>query len=570
MSAPHILRLKIERFRGMAEIDWLPGPGLNVILGGGDVGKTTLLDSIALLLSPVNPSTVPDTDYLGRASDQGFSIEALIAIPAVCGIGGLMKPAWPWQWTGTEAIVPSIEEGVTTGEPVYRIRVRGTEDLELQYEILQPNGDSDSFPVALRRAIGLVRLGGDDRNDRDLRLVHGSALDRLLSDQGMRSRMAATLTGAEIAKDLADDKRDALNRLSATFQQGHLPSGLDLQITGGQSASIASMVGLTAKRDGVLLPLATWGAGTRRMAALTIAEQNQAETPITLVDEVERGLEPYRQHVLVNKLAEAGTQAFVTSHSPAAIAAAAGARLWYIDHAGGIGEISGDVAKRHRQNDPALFLSRMAVVAEGKTEQGFVLQLLEWMSRGPLERRGIHVCDGGGHENALELLEALSRANLQFGGFADEEGKHPARWKAVGDKMGALLFRWEKGSTEEEIIGAVPEGRLEELVTDPEGVLTGRRLRSLAERLDLKDKDWATISAAAGENLRQVIIDAALGRTPTGKDAREKEFKSDARNWFKSIEGGRELATKLHRLGLRRAFFPRLMPFLSSVLRAAP
>jgi hypothetical protein len=382
--------------------------------------------------------------------------------------------------------------------------------------------------------------------------------------------MAATLTGAEIAKDLADDKRDALNQLSATFRDIRLPSDLDLQITGGQGASIASMVGLTAKRDGVTLPLTTWGAGTRRMAALAIAEQNQGETPITLVDEVERGLEPYRQHVLVGKLDEAGTQAFVTSHSPAAISAADGARLWYVDHAGSIGEISGDVAKRHRQNDPALFLSRIAVVAEGKTEQGFVLELLERMSRGQLDRRGIHVCDGNGHESTLELLEALSRANLRFGGFADEEGKHPARWQAVGDKLGALLFRWEKGSTEEEIISVVPEDLLEELVADPAGVQTGRRLRLLADRLDLEDKDWASIRAAAGDNLRQLIIDAALGRAPEGKEASAKEFKSEARNWFKSVEGGRELACKIHSLGLRRAMFPRLMPFLGAVLRAAP
>ena len=71
--------------------------------------------------------------------------------------------------------------------------VRGTEDLEFAYEIMQPDGSSDFFPVALRRSIGLVRLSGDDRNDRDLRLVQGSALDRLLSDKGRRSRMASEL-----------------------------------------------------------------------------------------------------------------------------------------------------------------------------------------------------------------------------------------------------------------------------------------------------------------------------------------------------------------------------------------
>ena len=50
--------------------------------------------------------------------------------------------------------------------------------------------------VSLRRSIGLVRLSGDDRNDRDLRLVQGSALDRLLSDKALRSRLASELAKA--------------------------------------------------------------------------------------------------------------------------------------------------------------------------------------------------------------------------------------------------------------------------------------------------------------------------------------------------------------------------------------
>lgn len=44
------------------------------------------------------------------------------------------------------------------------------------------------------------------------------------------------------------------------------------------------MVGLTAIRGEVALPLSSWGAGTRRLAALAITEQNQSEVPITVVD----------------------------------------------------------------------------------------------------------------------------------------------------------------------------------------------------------------------------------------------------------------------------------------------
>jgi len=189
MTIPTVLHLTIKRFRGIKELDWHPAPGLNLILGGGDVGKTTILDAICLLLSPVNPANLPDTDFFGRELVGGFSIDAVLSLPPGCGINTQMKPSWPWEWNGKEAIVPSLDDAPATGnDAVYCVRVRGTEDLELYYEVVQPDGSADSFPVALRRQIGLVRLGGDDRNDRDLRLVQGSALDRLLSDNGTCQR----------------------------------------------------------------------------------------------------------------------------------------------------------------------------------------------------------------------------------------------------------------------------------------------------------------------------------------------------------------------------------------------
>ena len=376
--AAAIYALTIERFRGITSLKWKPSRGVNVILGGGNVGKATILEAIALLLGPVNPTTLSDPDYHDRDIEAGFCIEAVLSLPASAGINSQMKPSWPWEWSGEEANVPSLEhDGKPLGEPVYRVRVRGTEDLELAYEIIQPDGSADSFPVALRRAIGLVRLSGDDRNDRDLRLVQGSALDRLLSDKGLRSRMASELAKNDVKTELTTEAQTALKNLDAAFKRESLPAGLDLAIMGGQGASIASMIGLTADRRGVQLPLASWGAGTRRLSALAIAEQNQGDAPITLVDEVERGLEPYRQRTLIEKLQTGSSQVFLTTHSPAAISAAATSAIWYVDHTGQIGPLDATKIAKHRKTDPEAFPSRLAIVAEGATELGFTTAILE-------------------------------------------------------------------------------------------------------------------------------------------------------------------------------------------------
>lgn len=192
-----ILRLKIDRFRAFQKFDWFPKAGLNVILGGGDAGKTTILEAIALLLNPSNAALVSDNDYWRRQRKEGFFIGAVIGLPPDSSIATQSRPAFPWEWDGRQACKPQeSDEGEPARPvwpPVYKVSVSGSEELDLTYAIHNPNDTTDIFSPTLRREIGLVRLGGDDRNDRDLRLVQGSALDRLLSDKALRSRLTETI-----------------------------------------------------------------------------------------------------------------------------------------------------------------------------------------------------------------------------------------------------------------------------------------------------------------------------------------------------------------------------------------
>src|ERR1019366_7055820 len=108
-TAPVIRALTIKRFRGIDELTWRPGKGLNVILGGGDVGKTTVLEAITLLLSPTNAVTVSDTDYYMRKVDAEFVVEGVFFLSPDSGVNDQLKPSWPWEWNGTEAVVPRAE-----------------------------------------------------------------------------------------------------------------------------------------------------------------------------------------------------------------------------------------------------------------------------------------------------------------------------------------------------------------------------------------------------------------------------------------------------------------------------
>lgn len=120
-----------------------------------------------------------------------------------------------------------MESGSSSNaEPVYRLRVRGTEEFDLVYEVLQPDDTTDHFSVAVRRRIGIVRLSGDDRNDRDLRLVQGSALERLLSDKTLRSRIGLKLARGDVHEELKEDAKKKLTKLDESFKEQKLPSAL--------------------------------------------------------------------------------------------------------------------------------------------------------------------------------------------------------------------------------------------------------------------------------------------------------------------------------------------------------
>jgi len=86
MSVSVIYRLSIECFRSSKSLVWHPSSGVNIVLGGGDVGKTSILDAIALLLSPSYPAALSDAEYLDRKVEAGFAIEAVMSLPSDTGV----------------------------------------------------------------------------------------------------------------------------------------------------------------------------------------------------------------------------------------------------------------------------------------------------------------------------------------------------------------------------------------------------------------------------------------------------------------------------------------------------
>ncbi len=566
----NILKLTIDKFRGVQELEWYPSEGMNFILGGGDTGKTTVLEAIDLLFSPSTSINVSETDYWMRDTATSFSIEAVVRLGNEIDISTQANMAYPWYWDGKEAVVPDSSEEHGENDEVYRVRFIANDQQETLWEIVQPDENTIRFSVGLRRQIGLVSLPSDERNDKDLRLVYGSALDRYIGDPSLRSRIGKQVAGINLQDELSDEAKKALTALDTKFGEKALPAGVSIGLTSSRGISIGALVGLLAQKGvDTQLPLSSWGAGTRRLASLEIGAANSAAPAFITIDEIERGLEPYRLRQFLADLSGQGGQKFVTTHSPVAIASAPDARLWYMDSSGLLGSLPSELVEKQQKNDPETFLSRVAVIAEGVTEVGFLNHLLELaLGSAPLDH-GIRVCNGQGNDHTRKLLKALEESGLKFAGLADNEGVKVDSWTELKEKMGDLLLQWDEGCTEEAVISAIPDNQIPALIGVEGEDQMGTRLRHLKVRSDAKERTLDSINAAldgTGKTLKQLVVEAASGKSDGAPDGERKAWKSHSSSWFKSEAGGAELAQKAIALGGWNDLSVRLLPLISAIV----
>jgi putative ATP-dependent endonuclease of OLD family len=149
--------VKITRFRGIKELRWFPNPGMNALVGPGDVGKTTVLEAIAMVLSPAPAWVASEHDYYQGDTAIPFSVELVIG-----SLNDDVLRSWSvapiWGWNATAHTLSANPEEVTH-EGVIRVGVQGSSELEVSHYATDPSGGELPFSVSTRRKFGLSTLG---------------------------------------------------------------------------------------------------------------------------------------------------------------------------------------------------------------------------------------------------------------------------------------------------------------------------------------------------------------------------------------------------------------------------
>lgn len=544
-----VRRLWINNFRGIKQLDWkLPtGQQLVALVGPGDSGKSTILDALHFLLGDRWNIPFTDTDFYNTVVDQPIVIKALlIDIPSA-----LKKEAALGLWlSGVDGEGDPHQDPEDGLEPALIVQLVVDIDLEPKWSIVRPGGEVQNLTSSQRRAFSTFKV--DDRTDAQLRWSRNSPLGRMSAeDGGERTALAAASRAARDA--LVSHESSALSDLATRVQEraNKVGSGSFLDIKPGLDTSRSSMgTGLALYED--VIPLTSYGLGSRRLASLAVQQLAAGNRSVAVVDELESGLEPHRAVRLLNYLLSDDdySQVIVTTHSPVIVEQARIENLATVQSRDGVVVVTSlgdpsELMQRLRRARPSSLLARRVVVAEGKTEHGLLLACIDaWdaeradVGKSTSAGEGVAIQDGNGGTEVGPRSEALAQLGFTVMAFLDNDDREVDAGVTAAESSGVEVIRWDYGlNTEMQFCSelgvqgltvfialGVQRRSSEDTVRQD---INSLEPRNPVPSLDVQDwLDSGTTLAAARIRVAQTAI---------------------TRKWFKDVEGGRALGEWLVR-----------------------
>jgi putative ATP-dependent endonuclease of the OLD family len=558
-----IRRLTCKRFRRFEDFVWHPQPGVNCLVGPGDSGKTTVLESIARATSPSPSGPASEHDYWRRRTEDEFEIELVLGdLPPPLLGAYAVAPAWGWRGPDKDL----LDAPVNNAEPVFVLTVRGTADLEVEHRLRSPNGDELNFSSARRSLLGLCRIGETRGSSREFRMARGSLLERVLGREDVRGATARAMREASRDLGLSENIEKGLTALGTRLRtEGVTGDAARLEVLSPPGQSLLGLLGLALGEPGEAVPLSYSGQGAQRLASFVLATVLTEAPALVVMDELEVGLEPYRQRLLVGRLRKlvekSNGQAFLTTHSPTVLAELETDELHrlYVPPAAAVrptvpepdvpaaSQAPATPVKRPRarirplsaalartvHDDSEVLLCRVPVVCEGQTELQLLRELLDTLiltSGTTLAALGVRLVDGGGQPHVFDVADGLREADFRIGAFLDEETEHSGRRKRLKADEGVELASFGSRCTEEALTQHLPEARLDELIDvgrdQVPGIGHGRR-----QHLNLEFEEPGELAPSElAVNKGWPAVREAMGRAAAN------------RGWFKQRDAARWLA----------------------------
>ncbi len=544
-----IRHIHVKNFRVIKELEWLPRPGLNCLIGPGDSGKSTVLDAVDLALGARRSYPFNDADF--------FNLDTTNPIEIWITLGALSDQLKNIDTYGMFLRSFDSTSGEISDEPqagqeiVLTLKLTVAEDLDADWLLYSERAEAEGIERRLlwrhRELVAPARLGV--ASNHHLAWGGRSVLNKLSEDDlDMSSTLAQlsrtarqTFSGHEVEGigNVLDKVKAIANNLGVPV--GDLKALLDVN-------SVSLSHGAISLHNNDDTPLRQLGTGSARLL-ISGLQKSASTSNIFIVDEAEYGLEPYRISRLLNELgskeSDPEQQVFITTHSPYVLRELQAKQLHVIRKAAAVpfpppnmnyshliySLSGGDEQQSTLRVCAEAFFSQSVIVCEGKTEIGLIrgIDLYHHDKNDvTIQSCGASCADGGGESMFVraKVFRSLGYATA----ILKDSDKHAEHVNPSDEArtQGIQIFEWGNDySTEDALFNCCPVA----IITD---------LINLAVARKGDDAINANIQASSGN---QISLDDCLNRFEDSmRPVLAKAAKSRKGAWYKDIEPAENIA----------------------------
>jgi putative ATP-dependent endonuclease of OLD family len=483
--------LEIRNFRSIRELDWMPSAGINCLVGPGDSGKSSILDAIDLCLGARRSISFGDTDFYQLDVTQPISISITVGslsddLKNLDLYGDFLR--------GFDDVVGQVEDEPRAGiETVLTVRLQIFNDLEPIWSLYSIRAEQQGLERGLawkdRSALAPSRIGNFANSH--LSWTRGSVLNRLTDERanlGAELARAAREARVNFGNQAGVQLGQTLQVVTQTAERLGVPVGGATQaLLDAHSVSIGD--GAIALHNAMGIPLRSLGTGSTRLLITGLQREAAEAATITLVDEVEYGLEPHRLIRLLDSLGAKDPavplQVFMTTHSPVAVRELAGHQLFVVRAQGAHHKVNNagisDDTQSTLRADPEAFLAKFVIVCEGASEVGLVRGLDQfWVGLGHISITalgGAYVDVGGSNPDRC-FTRGLALVKLGYRVLVIVDADKPAAPDKIAafQTAGGQTLTWRLGrALEDELFCSFSDHVISALVSKACGVV-GREL----------------------------------------------------------------------------------------------
>ena len=521
--------LKISNYRGVEKFDQTFGMSNFIcIIGRGDSGKSTILQSISAVLSPNWNYSFYDTDFHNGNIEEPIEIEVSLydLPPALLSEAKFGFHKRLLNKSG-QIIDDLSSEDSEDNTDILTIKLQVNKDLEPKWYIVNNRANQECIEIsASDRAKFNVYLISDYL-DKHFSWSKGNPLYSMLKqDVSDQEKSNIIIDALREAKEKVDKSSfDHLNKVIKKVEETASSLGLNISNT----TTTIDFKDISVKEDKVCLhennvPFRQKGKGSKRLVSIAIQLGLIEASSILLIDEIEQGLEPDRTRFLVTQLKkQKHGQIFITTHSSNVLVELDADNIFLMKN--GASNLVNFDSKFQGclRNNPEAFFSRKILVCEGATEVGICRTLNNYRISHGKENfaiMGIGIVDGTG-SNLVEYSKSFKKVGFETCIFCDSDDASTNSKKEELKTLDIEVVDCENGnSIEQQLFNDLNWNKVQELTSY---AIEEKGIDSIEK--SVKNNNHNTLP----ENW-QVNDDKNI-RLVLGKSAKEK-------GWFKRIDHG--------------------------------